>query len=614
MEFADLVRQEILREPPQVVAVELPVTLESAYARSVERLPELSIIIYDSDAADEAVYVPVEATDPFIEALRSAREAGIPSAFLDPDLSDKPHVEDVYPDSHAVTRIGIQKYVESYRMQARTTDDTLLIHAEGAAWKLQGCDPEAEILVVVSLNLLDPLLEAMERPQAQPLRKSARRNVRALNLHPDSLAEVLTDAPFVQAVYEARRGTPLPAAQPPQTTRNKRQGWSVVEKPSSDPKLDTLHQWVRRDLNRQEINLSIFAAAEQIHERKTGERLSHWQRRLWARYSRNLALTQSMLLPPLFDMIVAAQSVIDDNFAWEFWKVGGWYPFQKAATDLQTVEVSGEQMWVDRRQMRLRRRAHRQKGRPKPVGLKGKKGERFPGEWQSEWRSLGICSYPPEDLVIEDFGAFLKKKGKSILSEERARVEPFSTSLRDGIDLRETIRNWHDGKKIYVRENQRISGEVGAVVLIFDDERDERYPYCITWLGEHQNESDMAFYATNPRQNFVGPGIGRAEYGGLLLSLPPHRMNDVWGDWDYAFTESKSERLLAAALDYSLEKMIVYAAAKPPRSIFKTIAARLGRKIVYIPIGQLSPVALKKIRLMHVLDGHDRREIAKDYI
>jgi hypothetical protein len=196
--FADAVRQEILREPPQLVAVELPVTLESAYGRAVQRLPELSIIIYDSDAGDEAVYVPVEPTDPFVEALRSARESAIPSTFLDPDLSDKPHVEDAYPDSYAVARVGLQKYVESFRMQPREADDTLLIHAEGAAWKLQGCDPLAEILVVVSLNLLDPLLEAMERPQAQPLRKSARRNVRALNLHPDSPA--FGSAPIVQPV------------------------------------------------------------------------------------------------------------------------------------------------------------------------------------------------------------------------------------------------------------------------------------------------------------------------------------------------------------------------------------------------------------------------------
>jgi hypothetical protein len=58
----------------------------------------------------------------------------------------------------------------------------------------------------------------------------------------------------------------------------------------------------------------------------------------------------------------------------------------------------------------------------------------------------------------------------------------------------------------------------------------------------------------------------------------------------------------------------VYVAAHPPRSIFRTIAARLGRKIVFIPIGQLSPVSLKKIRVVHVLDGHDKRAVAKDYI
>ena len=46
--------------------------------------------------------------------------------------------------------------------------------------------------------------------------------------------------------------------------------------------------------------------------------------------------------------------------------------------------------------------------------------------------------------MIEDYGRFLKKKGKSILSEERVRVEPFTTSILDGIDLRETIRKWYE--------------------------------------------------------------------------------------------------------------------------------------------------------------------------
>ncbi len=613
MEFAQEVRTEVLREPPQILAVELPVTLESPYLRASTRLPELSIIVYDGEAG-EAVYLPVESTDPFVEALRSAQGLNLETVFLDPDLSERPHVEEAYPDSYAIRRLGLERYVAEYRSQAQTTHPDVRTHAEGVAWKLQGCDPEAEILVVVSLNLLDPLLEAMERPQAQPMRKAARRNVRALNLHPESLAEVTTEAPFLQAAYEAWRGMDLPSITPPEIETRSIRGWAVAQQPKNDPRLEALHEAATGERDRAEVQLKIFQAAERTHKRKTGEALAHWQRRMWARYSRNLALVQGQLTPALFDMTVAAQSVADDDFAWEFWQAGGWSPFQKTESDLATAKVSGEQMWVDRRRVQLRRRVPGRKGRAKPVGLKGKKGERFPGEWAGEWRETGLCSYPPEDIVIEDFGAFLKNKGKSILSDERTRVEPFTTSLRDGVDLRETLRNWHDGKRIYVRENQRVTGEVGAVVLIFDGDHDDRYPYCLTWLGEHQNESDMAFYATNPFENFVGPGIGRAEYGGLLLSLPSHRMADVWGDWDYAFCETKSEKLLAAALDYSLEKIVVYAADKPPRSIFKSIANRLGRRIVYVPTGQLSPVALKKIRLMHVLDGHDRREVAKDYI
>ena len=77
----------------------------------------------------------------------------------------------------------------------------------------------------------------------------------------------------------------------------------------------------------------------------------------------------------------------------------------------------------------------------------------------------------------------------------------------------------------------------------------------------------MAFYATYPFDRLVGPGIGRGEYGGFLMSLPARRMYDVWRDPDYDFAETKSERLLLAGLDYSLQRYVVYVAAKPPRSI-----------------------------------------------
>jgi hypothetical protein len=306
--------------------------------------------------------------------------------------------------------------------------------------------------------------------------------------------------------------------------------------------------------------------------------------------------------------------VVDDNYAYEVWQTANRYPAQKAASDmLETINISGDEVWLNTRKIRLRRRLPRPKQRLVPRGLKPRKKEKTPGEFARETNGTSICSYPPEDILIEDYGRFLKKKAKSILSEERKRTEPFFTSLLDGIDLRETIRNWHE-QKIYVRQLEQVSGDVGAVVVIFDEDPNDRYRYLTTWLGEHQNESDMAFYSTYPFDHIVGPGIGRAEYGGFLMTLPPRRMYDIWSDPDYDTALSKSERLLLAGLDYSVQKYVVYVAAKPPRSMFRSIAAHLNRRILYIPIGALSPTKLKKLRVVHVLDSYERRLDAKEFI
>jgi hypothetical protein len=409
--------------------------------------------------------------------------------------------------------------------------------------------------------------------------RTRREGIQVLNPHPESLAEVTAEYPALQWRYESFR--PL----------------------LSDPRL----------IDRRHAQLAVFREAEKEYGVHTGEPLAHWQRRLLARYTRNLALASNDLSAGLFDLTVAARAIADDNYAWEVWEAAGRYPPQKTASELPTVLIRGEEVWLDTRRIRLRRRLPSSKQRLRPYGLKLRKKEKFAGEWASQLNGTSICSYPPEDLVIEDYGRFLKKKGKSILSEERVRVEPFTTSILDGIDMRETIRRWHEGR-IYVRQFQKMNGEVGSVVVIFDEDRDNRYSYMTTWLGENQNESDMAFYSTFPFDHLVGPGIGRAEYGGFLMSLPPRRMYDVWQDADYEFAETKPERLLLAALDYSIHRFVVYVAAKPPRSIFKTIAGRLGRTIIYIPLGQLSPVSLKKIRAVHVLDGYDKRDAAKDYL
>jgi hypothetical protein len=580
LEFSVELRRAILRERPRIVAVELPGALEDVYLQALARLPEMSIIVYpDPNDEERGVYVPVEPCDPFTEAVRSGLEVDAEVVFIEPDLGDRPHLPDTYPDPYSIRYIGIDKYVEAYRVYPQARSEETVGHAAGMAWKLQGTDPTAAVFVVLSLNLLDPVLDAMEAPQDPPRRRQPA-EIRLLNPHPDCLAEITLEYPYLQDRYEA--------------FRVRMANIDLVDRPK--------------------VQFDLLRDAEQEYVKNTGEKVEYWQRRMMARFTRNLAAINGDLVAGIFDLTVAARSVVDDNYAYEVWHMANRFPSQKAVSELlETVNLSGDEIWFNTKKLRLRRRLPRPKQRMLPRGLTKRKKEKFEGEWAHQTDGNAICSYPPEDLLIEDYGRFLKRKAKSMLSEERSRTEPFTTSVLDGIDLRETIRNWHE-QKIYVRQLDRIAGEVGASVVIFDADHENRYQYLTTWLGEHQNESDMAFYSTYPFEHLVGPGIGRAEYGGFLMTLPPRRMLDVWGDPDYDFAQDKPERLLLAALDYSMQRYVVYVAAKPPRSIFRSIAAHLNRRIVYIPIGQLSPTKLKKIRVVHVLDSYERRNDAREFI
>jgi len=111
-----------------------------------------------------------------------------------------------------------------------------------------------------------------------------------------------------------------------------------------------------------------------------------------------------------------------------------------------------------------------------------------------------------------------------------------------------------------------------------------------------------------------GPGISRCQYGGFMLTYPPMRVFDIWKDSYFKSARSKPERLLMAAIDYCEEKNVVYVAAKPPSGWCQGMAARHGRKIIYIPIGSFSNVTLKKLRQFHVLEGHHIRKFAHNYI
>jgi hypothetical protein len=495
------------------------------------------------------------------------------------------------------------------------------------AWNLQNLSNEFDnILFVCGMSHLQRVREHYKKPQAVPLARKSRDGVHLANLHPDSCREILGEFPFLSAIYEIRRyGVPTETVEDGETFRRSFKAFELIRGGKQKiPESELLRRSIERSAfrvgkqsempDRQRIHLRLFQEAAAHYKQETGETVHLWQKKAFFRFSRNYAAISGKLLPDIFQLLSSARGCVDDNFAYAYCRLATFYPWQREEAEIQTIRLSPEDISEETRFIRFRPRQMKHDKGLSPLQFLKRKREKKEGDWISGFDNPSICSYPPEDIQIEEYGRFLKKKGTKQLSEEHCRVEPLTTSLMDGIDMRETLRNLCQGR-IYVKEQQRVKGGVGCIVVIFDEDKaGNRFPYRMTWLGEHEQESDMAFYATHPTDNVVGPGICRCEYGGFVLSYPPRRMYEVWNDTDYAFARGKHEILLLAAIDYSSEPHLVYAAPRPPRSIFRQIAGRMGKKIIYLPLGSLSPVKLKRLRILHILYGHDKREIAKDYI
>ena len=598
LEFAHEVRAQLFAFRPDVVAVEFPVTLRPAIEAGVERLPLLSVLQYrETDGTD--VYTLFEPTDGLLEAVRTAQELGIPRAYVDRDTEGYTQQWESFPDPYSLGRVGHGAYCAAfarvYRLdRASRTEEDRLREQTMAANLQELVRRHGRVLFACGLAHYPAVAAALGRPEAIPIGRTRREGVVLSHLAEESSRELLSDLPWDAAAYERFRAemprrpvpeTPLPAA-----------------------------------IDRLSLHAELFEAAAAAHAKNSGEEISLHQRRVFFQFARNQALVSGGLAPQLYELLVSARGAADDNFAYEMWELGTRYPWQDDQPRLPVLRLSWEDLLKRSRRFRFRRRLPRSRRRLVPVPIRKRPRERRPGEWKELWNGGHIVSYPPEDIVVEGYGHYLKRKALEILSEEQQRTLAFTTSLLDGIDVRETMRNWHEGK-LFVKENRPVRGKVGSVVVIFDEDlpgggRDEgeRYPWLLTWLGEHHQESDMALYATPPDRQIVGPGVARCEYGGFMLTHPPMRVWDVWNDDTFAAARTKSERLLLAAIDYCEERSVVYVAARPPRSRMHSLAERVGRKLIYLPIGQLSPVSIQRIRVFHVLDGAPVRRWAKQFI
>ncbi len=585
MEFALEVRRQFEEFKPDIVAVEYPSTLREKFIEGIRRLPLISVVYYE-ESDGTFMYLLIEPTDGQVEAVRLALTNEIPVHFIDRDSEGYPLDRSSMPDPYSLTKVGhfmfCQAYLHTHRTDSRTVQDSL--REKTMAYHLQKLRATTEkVLFVGGLYHLPGLLNALGHPQTEVIGRTRRNGVGLSHLHRESSREILTEMPFLTAEYERYRSG------------------KGMEAP-----------------DRLRLNRELIEIAGKNYRKHSKEELLPGQLRILNQFARNYALLTRNLVPDFFQLIVAARGVADDNFAHEVWEKGSEYPWQTDDPGIPVLRLKGEDLFLDHKRIRFHRSLKTSRRRLVPVPVKRKREEKRPGEWKEDFKGLSICSYPPEDVVIEGYGQHLKKRALEIKSEEYSRIVPFETSMLDGLDIRQTIRGLPEGK-IYVKENRPIRGKVGSVVVIFeadfpDREGKEHFPWRVTWLGEHDQESDMSFYSTPAGEVMDGPGISRCQYGGFMLTYPPMRVYDIWKDPYFNGARNKPERLLMAAIDYCLEKHVVYVADRPPSGWCLSMAARHGKKIIYLPIGVFSPVTLKKIRQFHVLDGHHIRKYAHHYI
>lgn len=580
MEFAAQVRIAFERLRPDCVAVELAETMQLQLLHAASRLPDISVVV-THDKAHEPLYYMSEPCDAAFEALRSALEAQIPAYCIDLDVDYYPEIRETLPDPYAIQRIGLKQYYESYEKADIASQNPIDRDREMyMARRLKELSLSYDrILFVGGMAHIKNVLKLIDRSHYPTLQHAQREAVHLCTLTQESCRDILAECGWFSSKYEEARKES--AFLPP---------------------------------DRQKLIYNLYKAAADKYVEETGNSFPGYHMRNIMKFVRNYSLIYMHLMPDLFQILSAAKCCVDHNYSYETWVLATEYPYLRNIDGLQELELSVEDVWKHSKLMRFHLKQPGRKG----IFFHKKRKDKSKFKFQPPGL-FGICSYQPEDKIVERFGDFLKKKGKQILTEDASRTIPFSSSLEDGVDIKETIRHWYE-KTLYVKVKGKPLGDVGSVVMIFDEDSGEdkttveKFGWRTTWIGEHDQESDMAFYATPLGSNVIGPGISRCEYGGFMMTYPPRRLMDVWHDPDYEECRTKSEVLLMAAIDYAIQPMIVYVASKPPRSALKSFAQRFGKKIVYIPIGQLSPVTLNKIRVFHVLDGHDKRSIADEYI
>ena len=600
--MAQIVRDLMVSQEIDCLAVPLPPSMESLVEEGVGTLPTISLVVcpegYDQDTAS-CSYVPIDPCQPVIMGIRVALGEGIDRAYIDREVASFQPTSWVGPDPYVLKSVPLPRFSaatipffpspesESQR-QARIAWMAFRLHDLELDYRKIVCLCPLMDWPWIRQAYLDRLPYAVpEHPTEHPVRWS---------VESSSLYFLLGELPYVTQLYERRR-----------------------EEARSDTHLsiDGLKELVLEARSRWLASRSVSVVQE-----------ANWitpqllQR--YFHYVRNRTLLEHRLKPDLYTLVHAAQQIAGDAFALILLETAKTYEYQADASQFSIIPTAtmgiGELQDPGGEILPAKNRLQGDPQAWRSLTLRPKPPVPQKESWAHQWNPFRQCSWPPEDLRIESFASHVRQQSKQVLGADLARIETFSTSLEDGIDVRETLRHWATKPQpsvfdLQVKVTPPARGTIEVLVFLFEVPADPAvYTWRTTWFAEHPEESTLCFYATPFSTHMIGPGIGQARYGGTMFLYPPRPIPDIWENPLFNFATTLEERLLAGACAYSQEPYVAVVSPVPLKAAWRNIARRFGRKLVPMPLHRFSGQAVARLRQFHVLNGHEIRSYAARFI
>ncbi len=606
-DMAQEVRERLVDGRFDCLAVPLPPSAETALEDAIEDLPRISVIAYpepEQDGSAVVNFIPVDPCQAVIMGIRVAMSEEIPRAYVDRDVMVFEPLGVTAPDPYALKKVPLASYLAALLPtlpslpRPSQRDDRIA----WMAFRLHELELDfRSILCLCHVAdwpwLRDAYRERRPYPKTeQPTAAPRKHPVRASTLY-----FTLGELPFITQLYEQRRARVV-------SDRH------VAIDGIKELLLETRTRWRTR-------------------REQDDDALANWVTpqllQAYLQYVRNLALISRRLTPDLYTLVLAAKQVAGDDFAVTLLETAKSYVFQdQGEDDGDRDEVAAGIGKVEFGDGRVALAKNRLPGAPqawRTLTLRPHPRRETSRRSGQLWNPFRQCSWPPEDDRIESFTGHVREQARAILGADLARVEKFTTSFKDGIDLRESLRHWYGRSpaqvragrqiEIYVKEIPPARGNVEAVVFLFDTPADpEVYSWKATWYAEHAEESTLCFYATPFQDRMVGPGIAQSRYGGALFLFPPRAIPNVWEDPRLASARTLEEKLLGGAALHSREPHLVLVSPRQPPARWRRLVREFRRQLVVIPLSRFSGQVVDRLRRFHVLNGHDVRSFAAKFI